>query len=240
MPIRRPRGPKPALKHVEFLAAASRQPAKSPERAALEAAFLTLRLLDEWIASGGMLADPLFPAHAATRTAVEALSHDTETQLVLWRVIDAITTLHDPDAQPVLPRVYAYAGLLERRGELRLAADVYATVSRYVDSRAHLDLGFDALMMQGLCFRGVNELERAGRAYENAGMLAGRAHDRSRILYARIGEAKVTLARGDHATAQNALGKILAEAAVLGNASLHDIALAELTAADGSSAKSTR
>lgn len=225
MPIRRPRGPKPVLRHLAFLEAADALPESSPERASYTASFLTLRLFDEWMTSGSMLADPEFPAHAAARAAVAGLEGDPEIRTSLQRVLDAVTMLHDPDAQPVLPRLYAFGGLLEHRGAAAMACDVFGTVSRYVDGRAHLDLAFDALMKQGTCRRNSGELEWAERAYEAAGMLAGRARDRSRVLLARIGEAKVLWMRGNLPAADAALEKIIAEAAALGDQRVQAVAL---------------
>lgn len=225
MPIRRPRGPKPMLRHVSFLEAAESNSESSPERATALAGFLALRFLDEWIAVGGLIADPAAQAHTTTKQAVDELSHDLEARTALGRIIEAITMLHDPDAQPVLPRVFAYGSMLEHRGQLAQAADVYATVARYVDGRAHFDLAFDALMKQGFCLRLTGDLENAERAYENAGMLAGRARDRSRVLQARIGEAKVQWSRGNLPAADAALAKIAAEAEAMGDTRLHAIAL---------------
>ena len=225
MPIRRPRGPKPALRHLAFLSAAADQPESSAARATYQAAFLALRLLDEWIASGAMIADPQFQSHVVTREAVSELSHDPETRSALDRIIDAMVALQDPDAQPVLPRIFAYGSLLEHRGAMLLAADVFATVSTYVDPRADLDLAFDALMRQGCCYRVAGELDRADRAYENAGIIAGRARDRARVLFARIGKAKVAWTRGNLPQADTELAAIVAEAEALDDARLLATAL---------------
>lgn len=225
MPIRRPRGPKPALRHVNFLSAIAEQPESSAARDAFQAAFFTLRLFDEWMTTGEEIADPGFQVHAVTRDAVSALRSDPETQTALTRVIDAIVALQEPDAQPVLPRLFAYGGLLEHRGALLLAADVYATITRYVDSRSEFDLAFDALMRQGYCYRVSGDLEGAERAYENAGIIAGRVRDRSRVLQARIGEAKVVWAHGNLPLADEMLMEVAAEAEALGDLRLRALAL---------------
>ncbi len=225
MPIRRPRGPKPALRHIAFLEATLQRPEDSPDRTALQAAFLTLRLLDHWMALGAEIAEPTGQATAATREAVQGVTDDVESRTALTGIIDAIVMLQDPDAQPLLPRVFAYGGLLEHRGALALAADVYETVSRYVDSRTHFDLAFDAQMRQGYCFRTLGELDRSERAYETAGALAARTRDRIRVLYSRIGSAKVAWSRGDLPAADTALRAIAEEAEKLGDARLHAIAL---------------
>jgi tetratricopeptide (TPR) repeat protein len=220
MPIRRPRGPKPALRHVAFLSAIAEQPESSAARDAYQAAFLTLRLFDEWVLSGELSADPSFQSHAATRDAVNALTDDPETRTALSRIIDAIVALQEPDPQPVLPRLFAYGALLEHRGAMPAAADVFATITRYVDSRSEFDLAFDALMRQGYCHRVAGDLESAERAYENAGTIAGRARDRSRVLQARIGVAKVAWAHGNLPAADETLTAIAAEAEALGDVRL--------------------
>jgi hypothetical protein len=225
MPIRRPRGPKPALRHVVFLEAMERHATVAAEQQPLEAAFLTLRLFDEWIASGAMIAEPVGQALTATRKAVERIGQDSETRTSLQGIVDAIVMLQEPDAQPVLPRIFAYAGLLERRGALVLAADAYQTVSKYADATAHSDIAYDALMRHAFCLRTEGSLDVAARSYEHAGALAARERDRSRVLYSRIGVAKVVWARGDLPAADAALQAVATEASGLGDARLHAVAL---------------
>jgi len=225
MPIRRPRGPKPALRHIAFLEASEREKEGSGERRSLEAAFLTLRLLDHWMALGAEVASPTAQVFAATRDAVSALDDDPEMRTSLTGITDAIAMLQDPDAQPLLPRVFAFGGLLEHRGSLALAADVYETVSRYVETRTHFDLAFDAYMKQAFCYRTIGELDRAERGYETAGALAARTRDRVRVLYSRIGSAKIAWSRGDLPAADKALQEIAAEAESLGDARLHAVSL---------------
>ncbi|MBX3174321.1 MAG: hypothetical protein KF709_07900 [Gemmatimonadaceae bacterium] len=175
-----------------------------------------LRLFDEWMQSGGLVAAPEFPSHAAATRAIDRIPGDEESRLALGRVAEAITMLHEPDAQPVLPRVYALGALLEQRGRFAEAADVYTSVCRFVDVRAHFDLAFDAFMRQGFCLRNMGEFEQASRAYSTAGMHAGRMRDRVRVLESRIGEAKVQWGRGDLPGADASMLKIASEAVALG------------------------
>jgi tetratricopeptide (TPR) repeat protein len=225
MPIRRPRGPRPALRHVAFLEAMDALPASAKGRQPLEAAFLTLRLLDNWVWLGAELAEPTGQALTVARDAVEKATSDAESQAALRGIIDAIVMLQEPDTQPLLPRVFAYAGLLEQRGALALAGDVYATVAKYADARAHFDIAYDALMRHAFCLRVEGVLDQAARSYESAGALAARARDRVRVLYSRIGLAKVVWARGNLPAADEALQEVAAEAETLGNTRLHAVAL---------------
>jgi tetratricopeptide (TPR) repeat protein len=227
MPIRRPRSPKPALRHLAFLETMADSDGASPIHRGAHASLLTLRLLDHWIALGAEMARPDATAHRATRDLVTALQDDAEMQSALGAIIDAIEALQEPDAQPVLPRVYALGMLFEQRGLLAQAGDGYATVARHVDSAAHLDLAFDAHMRHGYCLRHSGEFEWADQAYANAGMLATRDRDRIRVILSRLGRAKVVWDRGNLPEADVAIAELLREpvardSAVLRALLLHD------------------
>jgi len=215
MPIRRPRGPKPELRHVAFLESMTAAPEGSTPHASARAAFLTLRLLDHWVALGTDLSTDDSSAHRAAREAVDAIETDAEMRASLGSIIDAIVALHEPDAQPLLPRVYAFGKLTEQRGQMSQAADVYTTVARYVDASVHLDLAYDAHMRRGFCLRLAGEFDWSEQAYATAGSLAARAKDRVRVLTSRVGQAKVDLARGNLPSADEALAELAAEAAKL-------------------------
>jgi tetratricopeptide (TPR) repeat protein len=212
MPIRRPRGPKPVLRHVAFLELMSIAPETSVAHRGSQASFLTLRLLENWIALGEDLAMPESSAQQAARSAVGALSDDEELRASLGSVIDAVSALQQPDPQPVLPRVYALGKLYEQRGLMPQAADVYSTVARFVDSSVHLDLAYDAHMRHGFCLRNAGEFEWSDQAYTTAGSLAARARDRVRVLTSRLGLAKNESARGNLPAAEQALEELQNEA----------------------------
>lgn len=212
MPIRRPRGPKPELRHVAFLESMTAAPEGSTPHASARAAFLTLRLLDHWVALGTDLSTDDSSAHRAAREAVDAIETDAEMRASLGSIIDAIVALHEPDAQPLLPRVYAFGKLTEQRGQMSQAADVYTTVARYVDASVHLDLAYDAHMRRGFCLRLAGEFDWSEQAYATAGSLAARAKDRVRVLTSRVGQAKVDWARGNLPAADEAMKELAVEA----------------------------
>lgn len=128
MSIRRPRGPKPTLKHLAFLEAMNNHASQSAEYRALYASWLTLRLFDAWSTLGSLVADDDAPAFVATRSTVAAASEDHDLQLALSRIIEGIHTLREPDVAAVLPRVAALGALYAERGAAVLAADVEALV----------------------------------------------------------------------------------------------------------------
>lgn len=176
------------------------------------ASFLTLRLLENWIALGADLASADSSAQGAARDAVGTLVDDEELRASLGSVIDSLVALQEPDPQPVLPRVYALGKLFEQRALMPQAADVYATVARYVDSSVHLDLAYDAHMRHAFSLRHAGEFEWSDQAYGTAGSLAARARDRVRVLTSRVGLAKNESARGNLPAAERALEELQAEA----------------------------
>lgn len=212
MPIRRPRGPKPALRHLAFLEAMSAAPESSPEHREARACFLALRHLDSWIALGADGGAPTDRSSSAVAEALAAVGEDTEMRSALAAITTAIPVLSNADAQPVLPRVFALGSLLESRGRMRHAADVYGTVARHVDTGAHADLAYDAHMRMASCLRHDGQLDLADQAYTTAGTLAARSRDRVRVLTSRVGRAKVMWVRGNYPAADGALRGLEAEA----------------------------
>lgn len=212
MPIRRPRGPKPTLRHVSFLELMASAPESADVHRGAHASFLTLRLLEHWIALGADLVTDESSARAAATEAVAKVGDDDELKLSLGSIADAMVALQEPDAQPVLPRVYALGKLHEQRGLMPQAADVYGTVARYVDASVHLDLAYDAHMRRAFCLRHTGEFDWADQAYASAGALAARARDRVRVLTSRVGQAKIDMFKGNLPSAAAALEALQAEA----------------------------
>jgi hypothetical protein len=103
-------------------------PEHTPTGRALRAALLTLRLFDEWMALGAIVAEGASPIVRTTRAAVDAVPEDGDLQFHLTRIVDGILMLREPDASAVLPRVVALAELYAQRGESALAGDVRALV----------------------------------------------------------------------------------------------------------------
>lgn len=196
MPIRRPRTPKPSLRHIVFLEAMAQPSATGPLQHGAYATFLTLRLLDHWIPLGAALASPDAPAHRATRLAVNAIAGDLELRRALGAIIDAIAALREPDAQPALPHLRALAVLLEGRGLAVQAGDVHQTITRLVNKATQPDLAYESLMHLGHCLRRTGEFEWAAQAFGNAAVLATRERDTERVAAARKARAEVRLLPG--------------------------------------------
>lgn len=196
MPIRRPRTPKPSLRHIVFLEAMAQSSATGPLQPGAHATFLTLRLLDHWIALGAALASPDASAHRATRLAVNAIGDDVELRRALGAIMDTIAALHEPDAQPVLPTLRVLALLLEGRGLTAQAGDVHQAIARLVNSTTQPDLAYESLMHLGQCLRQTGEFEWAEQAFGNASVLATRDRDTVRVAAAREARTEVQLLLG--------------------------------------------
>jgi tetratricopeptide (TPR) repeat protein len=211
MPIRRPRTPRPGLRHVVFLETMADLAAADPRQRAAHVTFLVLRLVDSWVAFGGAVTDAASRALAETRREIDSLVVDAELRAMLTNITDAVVALPDADPQPALPRIYALGKLLEERALLAEAGDVYRTVSRYADAAANLDLAYESNMRTGSCLRQAGEFEWAEQAYTSAGMLATRDRDRIRVIHARLGRAKVLWARAEFDAAEDAIAELIGE-----------------------------
>jgi hypothetical protein len=106
-------------------------------------------------------------------------------------------TVREVDIQPVLPRLFAYAGCLEKRAELTLASDVYGTITRLAEEDFDGDLLIDSFLRLGYCKRMLGELGDAEASYATAGKIAKRQKETARVLRSQIGHAIVVMTRGN-------------------------------------------
>lgn len=192
MTIRRPRSPRPALRHVAFIDEMRAHPPDLAPHADPLACLLTLRLLDHWIARSTEVAEPASPVLAATRRSIDALETDPDLRDALDAIVRAIVALPMPDAQPVMPALAALGELLQRRGRAAAALDVHRTVARLIDPRVHLPLAFESLMRMGDGFAAHDEPRWADAAYAQAGLLATRRRDGDWV--ARVAAARAPFA----------------------------------------------
>jgi hypothetical protein len=116
---------------------------------------------------------------------------------VLLGIVNTMQTLREVDMQPVLPRLAAYASLLERRSEYKLAADVYETVIRLGEEEFDGDVVVDAYLRLGFCYRTLSVFDSAERAFVDGGRIAKRRKEVARELRSRIGLAHVVMFRGN-------------------------------------------
>lgn len=199
------------LKHLAFFEAVGESEENSSKAHAATAGLLMLRLIDHWILAGPVMVEPESVSVRSVRHAIMQLESNDPSREVLLGLINAMQTVREVDIQPVLPRLFAYAGCLEKRAELTLAADVYATIARLGEEDFDGDLLVDSFLRLGYCQRTLGGLADAEASYATAGKIAKRQKDTARALRSQIGVAIVVMTRGNLPKAEEMLAAVVAE-----------------------------
>lgn len=201
------------LKHLAFFEAVGESEENSSKAHAATAGLLMLRLIDHWILAGPVMVEPESVSVRSVRHAIMQLESNDPSREVLLGLINAMQTVREVDIQPVLPRLFAYAGCLEKRAELTLAADVYATIARLGEEDFDGDLLIDSFLRLGYCQRMMGSLSEAEATYAAAGKIAKRRKETARALRAQIGNALVVMVRGNLPRAEELLAEVIDESA---------------------------
>jgi tetratricopeptide (TPR) repeat protein len=196
------------LKHLAFFEAVGEAKENSPKAQSATAGLLMLRLIDHWVLAGPVMVEPESVSVKSVRSAIMQLEATDPTREVLLGLVNAMQTVREVDIQPVLPRLFAYAGCLEKRVELTLAADVYGTIARLAEEDFDGDLLIDSFLRLGYCKRMLGELGDAEASYAMAGKIAKRQKDTARALRSQIGSATVVMMRGNLPKAEELLAKV--------------------------------
>src|SRR5690606_13563811 len=147
--------------------------------------------------------------------------------------------------EAVLPRLLAYARCLHFDGDLTLATDVTSRVVElarmYSDDDVTDDLTLGALQQLGLTLRMQGSMDQAEITYAELERRSNAAGDTARVLRARVGMAKLMLARGNLPAAELMLDDVVADARANGlpmvaGVALHDRAAVAHARGDHSSA----
>ncbi len=185
------------LKHLAFFEAVGESEENSSKAHAATAGLLVMRLIDHWILAGPVMVEPESVSVRSVRHAIMQLESKDPSREVLLGLVNAMQTVREVDIQPVLPRLFAYAGCLEKRAELTLAADVYATIARLGEEDFDGDLLIDSFLRLGFCQRTLGVLSEAEASYTTAGKIAKRQKDTDRALRSQIGIAHIVMTRGN-------------------------------------------
>jgi tetratricopeptide (TPR) repeat protein len=203
------------LKHLAFFEAVGEAEENSSKARSATAGLLMLRLIDHWVLAGPVMVEPESVSVKSVRNAIMALEATDPSREVLLGLINAMQTVRAVDIQPVLPRLFAYAGCLERRLQLTLAADVYGTIARLAEEEFDGDLLIDSFLRLGYCHRLLGALGDAESAYTTGGKIAKRQKQTARALRSQIGVAIVVMARGNLPKAEELLAQVATESAGL-------------------------
>lgn len=213
------------LKHLAFFEAVGEAAENSPKAHSATAGLLMLRLIDHWVLAGPVMVEPESVSVKSVRNAIMQLESTDPSREVLLGLINTMQTIREVDIQPVLPRLFAYAGCLEKRLEFSLAADTYATIARLAEENFDADLLIDSFLRLGYCHRNLGELGEAESSYMQAGKIAKRQKETARGLRSQIGVANVVMARGNLPKADEMLAGIARECELDAFVEVHSKAL---------------
>ena len=223
--MKRSRTMTPGLKHLAFFEAVGEAAEDSPKAHAATAGLLMLRLIDHWVLAGPVMVEPESVSVKSVRKAIMLLASNDPSREVLLGLINAMQTVREVDIQPVLPRLFAYAGCLEQRAELSLASDVYGTIARLAEENFDGDLLIDSHLRLGYCQRMLGALNEAESSYSIAGKIAKRQKETARVLRSKIGHAIIVMTRGNLPKADELLADIALESERTGFGAEHARAL---------------
>jgi tetratricopeptide (TPR) repeat protein len=209
--MKRTRAATLGLKHLAFFEAVGEAEENSSKAHAATAGLLMLRLIDHWILAGPVMVEPESVSVRSVRHAIMQLESKDPSREVLLGLINAMQTVREVDIQPVLPRLFAYAGCLEKRAELTLAADVYCTIARLGEEDFDGDLLVDSFLRLAYCQRNLGVLSEAEASYTTASKIAKRQKDTARALRSQIGLAVIVMTRGNLPKAEEMLASVVAE-----------------------------
>ena len=199
------------LKHLPFFEAVGEAEENSPKAYSATAGLLMLRLIDHWVLAGPVMVEPESVSVRSVRGAIMQLESNDPSREVLLGLVNAMQTVREVDIPPMLPRLFAYAGCLEKRTELKLASDVYTTIARLAEEEYDADLLIDSFLRLGYCQRNLGVLGDAEASYMMAGKIAKRQKQTARMLRSQVGIAFVVMTRGNLPRAEELLADVLAD-----------------------------
>ena len=197
-----------SLRHLAFFQELAGMEESDGEWPAVSAGLVTLRLVDRWAEEGVQVSSADAWEMRAVRNAIGAVERSTVARSVLTSLVDSLGAAGG-EMSLVAPRLMAYGRALDCEGKFRLAADVFEMLVTYSRPTEEPDLAIDANMRLAYCERMSGDLDRAALAYARASEIAEEANDVAGVLRARIGDAKIAIARGNLPRAE----EILAETA---------------------------
>lgn len=213
------------LRHLAFFEEVASHEEHEADWRAATAGLVTLRLLDQWIEEGPEVAADDGWSVRAVLNAIDRMDDGSPLPSLLRSTIVAMQAGSPTDMHGVLPRLMAYARGLEYEAKWRLAADVYETVIAHAHPVQESDTAVIAHLQYAAALRTMGDFQGAQAAYSTASLIADRAGDMIGVLRARIGDAKLAVARGNLPEAAAVLDATIAKASELGISTIHSMAL---------------
>jgi len=215
------------LRHLAFFEELAALDESDGEWRSVSAGLVVLRLVDSWMEEGAhVVADDAWGLRAV-RVAIGEIEDGLPVRALLGSVADAMEESAVTDMSAVAPRLLAYGRALEYEARYALAADVYRAVLAHTHPVEESDIATTAHLQLAACLRTSGNLGAAAGAYGMASRIAEASGDIVGVLRARIGDAKIALARGNLPRAEQLLDATIADStrhslADVRSSALHD------------------
>lgn len=197
-------------RHLPFFAELANLTDGDPTWRSVSAGLVVLRLVDAWITEGADVVEADGWGVRSVEAAIEEMPAGQPARAVLRSVVDALKDSPAGDMHAIAPRLMAYARALDLDAKFALAADVYETVIAHVHPVEESDVAIAAHLWLAYCQRSLGALDQSARSYEAAGAIANDVGDMFGILRARVGAAKIAIARGNMPNAEALLDETIA------------------------------
>ena len=201
------------VRHLPYFTELASLEDNDPSWRAVSAGLVLLRLVDAWIEEGAAVVAADGWGVRSVAASIEEMPAGLPARAILMSALDALTTAQTGDMHAVAPRLMAYARSLDLDAKWALAADVYDTVIAHVHPDEESEIAVNALLRRGHCLRELGEFAEATNSFNTAGELSHRNGDMIGTLRARIGEAKIVVARGNLPAADAILDETAGRAA---------------------------
>jgi tetratricopeptide (TPR) repeat protein len=205
--------PNVPVRHMAFFRAASAETEGSMEYKTVLAGLLVLRLLDKWRSRVDGDRELKFHEFVAVKRAVEAIA-DSPVRRILGELVNTISAFTDGSADTRVPKLIAYAQLLEHDARYDVSADVYLTAIELASDKELLPLCYQRA---GVCMRRLGAIDRATELYRDGLAVALENDDQFWPLQLRISMAVLEHHKGDLPEAERQLDAIIAEADAIGS-----------------------
>lgn len=203
------------INHQAFFEHLGEQELGSAEWHSAFSGLLVLRLFDAWVEFGPHVLTTDMHTRGTVQGQIDRMTPGDLSKNVLTSVLDAMYRTEIVDLATVGPRILAYGQSLDYKGQFNLAANVFRTVVAHAHPVENANLAVEANKQLGRMCRILTLWDEATDAYTMAGIIAHRTGDMFNVLWARIGDAKIALERGNLPRADEILADAANQAQVL-------------------------
>ena len=200
------------LRHLPFLKALAASAEDSPAAHLALAGLLVMRLIDVRVMDPELLAVDDGRTERATRNAIQCIDSGNETRAILHGVLDAAMDADAAGTHVLWKRLMFYARELNLDASWRRAIDVYDTILDGAHAAEDDETVGSALARRAACLRELGFFDEASLACDAAIEYAKHRGDRRGELRARLGRAKLAVARGNLPLADAILAELVREA----------------------------